>query len=239
MEVSRGGRAQRSLKRALAPEETDMSKKTFVTVNAVDGFNAGTEWTYQQVQKQFGPKRFAEMKASGEMLSFTDDELEKFRSRGAAAAQAMIASLPSGAAAAADGAPQADREERKRVAKLQARLHRAEKAKAARAGRLTDLQKAVLAKMDVSYHYSQEYRLCKDWAEYSDDIASHAKLVRELVPEGSTVFAASGALSSLVEKGVLFTDRINPNNKGTGGYVIHYVTKEWFDRVVALRGEAL
>lgn len=42
--------------------------KTFVTVGAVDGFDAGTRWSYKELQKQFGPNRIAKMKAAGELL---------------------------------------------------------------------------------------------------------------------------------------------------------------------------
>jgi len=59
--------------------------KVFVTVGSVDGFDADTEWTYREVQRQFGPNRFKAMVAAGEMLSFEGDELEAWRARKAAA----------------------------------------------------------------------------------------------------------------------------------------------------------
>lgn len=74
--------------------------RIFVTTEAVDGFDAGTEWTYQKIQKQFGPRRFAEMKAAGTMLAYDEAEYEAMK---ADADAATVASLPSGARGAALG----------------------------------------------------------------------------------------------------------------------------------------
>jgi hypothetical protein len=165
--------------------------KTFVMVKAVDGFNAGSEWTYQEVQKQFGPKRFAEMKDSGEMLAFEgEQELEAWR-----------ASRKAKGVAPADKVREAVKGARRLdpIVKANRAAARHQEALARRAAKEEEKRSSVTPFQAQVLEFLRSNK------------RSNAAFVAANV--GVDVFTVAGALSSLVEKGAAVSE---PAGSGKG-----------------------
>jgi hypothetical protein len=167
--------------------------KVFVTVGSVDGFDAGTEWTYREVQRQFGPNRFKAMVEAGEMLSFEEGELEAWR-----AEKAMAANLPSGAGSAAQGAL----DELLAVAEAEGGAFDASEAvlkrkRAPRSAATIEVGGFGL----VTPLQAEALRAVRKYAVHADDPTT-AEVAQVMGLPGQAVMV-SGILSSLKERGIL------------------------------------